>query len=451
MTAVITEKQNALLTSKHLLLCVGDLSYLNQSQQKDLEFIKKNFCGFVLVLPELVQLNYESDTIAYLCANNVEEVYNNIQNKRDNMFFVIKELSNNFIDNVDNQKYQTVSIGEVAINVHNVGVYFRNFFDPNKDYFDLISHEHQFQTLTESNKQTNAYRHGIYLTKVDEIKNETKGNNIKNDDNNNNIKDNEIRFRLLRCSTNFNGPTDNFRATDNEIINKVSTFGGSFFEQPTHLNHVLAQIYHNVTINENASRVTSPTERKARISVHSDKTKDMYMNGLIAFCTFYENYSNNQFNPGFKHVKRSVDDTYDFHYKKVSVLTRLRFKLKNCVNDPKYENQFDVTLYPNSVFIMSLNMNRLYTHEIIPSVLQIDKIPTRMGYVIRCSKTESAYKDNQTYIIEDDGYVKLEERTINNVKELKSLYFRENISDELIEYGNIHFSLNDGDYKKPIV
>jgi len=59
-------------------------------------------------------------------------------------------------------------------------------------------------------------------------------------------------------------------------------------------------------------------------------------------------------------------------------------------------------LYPNSVFIMSLEMNRLYTHEISPSHLPMDLIPLRLGYVIRCSKTKAIYKDNKTYIINND-------------------------------------------------
>ena len=54
------------------------------------------------------------------------------------------------------------------------------------------------------------------------------------------------------------------------------------------------------------------------------------------------------------------------------------------------------------MFIMSLEMNRLYTHEICPSCLPMDLIPLRLGYVIRCSKTKAIYKENQTYIIDND-------------------------------------------------
>src|SRR4029079_17700858 len=131
---------------------------------------------------------------------------------------------------------------------------------------------------------------------------------------------------LLRCSTNLDGPTDSFRATDNEIISKVNNICEQFFQTKTDLNHVLAQVYNNASI--------EGKERKAKISEHSDKTKDMPRNGLIAFTTFY------QFNDN-KDVKKHKDNAFDYYYKDTSVLTRLRFRLKKDVNDPKLFKHFD--------------------------------------------------------------------------------------------------------------
>jgi hypothetical protein len=37
------------------------------------------------------------------------------------------------------------------------------------------------------------------------------------------------------------------------------------------------------------------------------------------------------------------------------------------------------------------------------------------------------------------------------MKTLKDTYFKENTSDEIIDYGEINFSLNKGDYLKPLV
>jgi hypothetical protein len=130
---------------------------------------------------------------------------------------------------------------------------------------------------------------------------------------------------------------------------------------------VLVQIYEN-------KKDERQKEIKARIKAHSDKTKDMPKNGLIAFCSFYDM-------PTKRQLKPSKTDRYDWCYKETSVLTSLHFKLKNTVIDESFVKEFSVTLYPNSVFIIPLSTNRLYTHEIKPSVLNIDKIPMRMGYV----------------------------------------------------------------------
>lgn len=394
--------ENTLLKDKNVLICIG------QIVNSDLyDNIKKNFCGTVFLnIKDFDNYNCLSDAIIYLCGD-IAQI--DIQNKT---VYVIKDLSCNY------GNHQLVDIGEVPINVHNVGVYFRKFFE-NKNYFDLIDGEHNFQTLTESNKQSNAFRTGIYLTKVEKI----------NDD---------IKFRLLRCSSNLNGPTDNFRKTDNEIVNKVNNIAEHFFEEKTELNHVLAQIYKNKIVD-------GSVEKKAKIKDHSDKTKDMPRNGLMAFCTFYKFTD-----PELKHIKKSDDDPYDYCYNKTSVLTKLRFRLKKMDTCSTLTKLFDITLYPNSVFIMSLSMNRLYTHEIVPSTLPVDKIPTRMGYVIRCSKTAAVFRNNQTYIY-DGSYIPLEQPNEKEVKRLKDLYFQENTTSNLIQYDGFYFSLNEGDYEQPIV
>jgi hypothetical protein len=388
------------LPNKHILL-YRDIIGPNE----EFEFIKTNFCGKVLTELD----NVESETIVYACGN-----IQNITLTNYHQVYIIKELSYNY-DNT----HTLINIGYVPINVHNVGVHFRNFFQ-DKNYFDLISTQHKFQELTESNKITNAFRTGIYLTKVEEV----------ND---------EIKFKLLRCSSNLNGPTDNFRDIDNDIIEQLNDLSKHFFDQPHDLNHVLAQIYENKISDDNK-------QKKAKIKAHSDKTKDMPPNGLIAFCTFYKDYCNGTFTYG-KYTKKM----YDYCYKDTSVLTKLRFKLKKCVIDASLQQQFEVTLYPGSIFIISLLTNRLYTHEIVPSMLPVDKIPTRLGYVIRCSNTEAVFKGGQTFINKDNNLFKLEEPTETGIQELKDLYFKENVSSNIISYGNFVFSVNKGDYEKPII
>lgn len=284
--------------------------------------------------------------------------------------------------------------GDTAVNIHGVGVYFPKLLG---DYFSDIEKSHGFQELRLSDKPSVAFRKGIYLSEVTD----------------------DYRFNLLRCSTNLGGPTEGFSTVDRSIIHKVNEKAKLFFSNPAEFNHVLAQIYTN--------SVSNGKEHKARIAEHSDKTKDMPKNGMIAFCTFYD----------------SEPESRD-------AMTTLRFRLKKQVTEP-YIGSFDVVLEPGSVFIISLEMNRLYTHRISPSRLPVSRIPTRMGYVIRCSNTEAVHKDGQTYIVEDDKLVKLQPPDEEGVKRLRELYRLENLDIEEVDYyRKFYFSMNSGDYKQPI-
>jgi hypothetical protein len=83
-------------------------------------------------------------------------------------------------------------------------------------------------------------------------------------------------------------------------------------------------------------------------------------------------------------------------------------------------------------------------------MLNIDKIPVRMGYVARCSNLEAVYLNEETYIKENGNLLKLEEMTKETMKNLKDSYYEENSTQNKVTYGKVHFSMNSGDYKKPI-
>lgn len=378
-----------------------------------LDYILKNFCGTIFNVYDFPANSLIGEQSIVYLAGDVAKILEHVQITGN--IRVIEELSTNY----DLSSVTEISLGEVPINIFNVGVYFRKLFS-GKDYYNAINSEHEFQALQLSDKPGVAFRKGIYLTHVEE-------------------SGDEIKFKLLRCSTNLNGPTDNFRTTDLEVVNKVNSLSKEFYKGAD-LNHVLAQTYHNSEVNGK--------QKKATIAEHSDKTKDMPADGLMAFCTFYKDYCDEFTDPTAKYDKDDFDYTYG---KGASVLTRLRFRLKAEVTDPDLEKQFDITLYPNSVFLMPLSTNRLYTHEIIASTLNSDKIPTRMGYVIRCSNTEAVWKDGQTYIVEDNKYIPLVEATHDAVVELKKKYYLENFTTEVVDYAHTYFSMNNGDYLKPIV
>jgi hypothetical protein len=305
-------------------------------------------------------------------------------------------------------------IGRVPVRVHGMGVYYRRFFDAGTDHFTAIRAEHTFQSLTESTKPGTARRTGIYLTPV-----------TRDGD--------DLHFRLLRCSTNLSGPTENFSATDTRIVEALNVEAASIFRDHAPLNHVLAQVYHNTPVT--AGRKQS----KAKISSHADKTKDMPANGIMAFCTFYDRLDA---------LRPLADDPFDYGVKHTSALTRLHFRLKE---PGPYPEQFSLTLYPDSVFFMPLSTNRLYTHEIRASTLDAAVLPTRLGYVVRCSSAEAVHTNGHTFLKTGDELMELGPPTPEGMNELRRLYAEENRTQSFIDYGEFPFSMNSGDYIAPRV
>ncbi|MFE1413294.1 hypothetical protein ACIGFK_35830 [Streptomyces sp. NPDC085524] len=334
--------------------------------------------------------------------------------------FVVRELSHGYSERAD-QPWTVVGLGRVPIRVHGVGVHYRGFFGLDADHFGRIRAEHAFQSLTESTKPGTAHRSGIYLTPV-----------TRDGD--------ELHFRLLRCSTNLSGPTEGFRPTDTHIVEALNREAAVVFRNQAPLNHVLAQVYHNTVAT--AERKQS----KARISSHADKTKDMPANGIMAFCTFYD---------GLDKLQPLAEDPFDYGVKGVSGLTELRFRLKEPAGERggvALPEKFTVTLHPGSVFFMPLSTNRLYTHEIRPSTLGAELLPTRLGYVVRCSSAEAVHKNAHTYLKVDGDLVKLEPPTEEGMDELRRLYAEENRTSSFIDYGDeLLFSMNTGDYVAPRV
>ncbi|KOX31614.1 MULTISPECIES: hypothetical protein [unclassified Streptomyces] len=332
--------------------------------------------------------------------------------------FVVRELSHGHREGVD-APWTPVGLGRVPLRVHGVGVYYRRFFALDADHFGKIRTEHAFQSLTESTKPGTAHRSGIYLTPV--------------------TRDGDaLHFRLLRCSTNFSGPTEDFRPTDTDIVEALNREAATVFRDQAPLNHVLAQIYHNTLATDGRK------QSKARISSHADKTKDMPANGVMAFCTFYD---------GLDGLEPLAEDAFDRGLKGVSGLTRLHFRLKEPTgghDGAALPKQFGITLHPGSVFFMPLSTNRLYTHEIRPSALDAESLPTRLGYVVRCSSAEAVHKDGHTFLKKAGGPVRMEPPTEDGMDELRRLYAEENRTSSFIDYGDAFlFSMNTGDYLAP--
>lgn len=358
--------------------------------------------------------NFSGKTV-YLCGDVSRAGGDNLDAAE--RVFVIRELSHGYDEG--GQSWTLVGLGRAPILVHGVGVYCRRFFDPGFDHFNRLCAEHTFQTLTESTKPGTAHRTGIYLTPVEQ--------------------DGEgLHFRLLRCSTNLSGPTENFSETDRRIVDALNQEAAFLFRSQAPLNHVLAQLYHNTLA------ATGTKQAKAKISAHADKTKDMPANGIMAFCTFYDRLDQ---------LRPLAKDPFDYGHKGISGLTRLHFRLKEPARDGPgctLPAEFTLTLYPDSAFFMPLSTNRLYTHEIRPPALDAEWIPTRLGYVVRCSSTEAVHKDGHTFLKMDRKLVNLQPPTPEGMAALRKLYAEENKTPAFIDYGEkFLFSMNSGDYLAP--
>lgn len=377
----------------------------------------RDFYGSVITIDDLSSAlpNFSGKTV-YLCGD-ISRFGSNLNAAE--RIFVIRELSHGYNEENHGKTWTLVDLGQVPILVYGVGVYYRRFFDPGFDHFNRICTEHTFQSLTESTKPAKAHRTGIYLTPVQQ-------------------QGEELHFRLLRCSTNLSGPTENFRTNDLHIVDALNQEATFIFRNHAPLNHVLAQIYYNTPA------AAEQKQSKAKISAHADKTKDMPANGIMAFCTFYDQLDK---------LSPLTTDTFDYGYKGISGLTRLHFRLKESVAEQPgctLPSQFTITLYPNSVFFMPLSTNRLYTHEIRSSALDAELIPTRLGYVVRCSNAEAVHKDGHTFLKMDGKLVQMAPPTLEDMTELRKLYGEENKTQAFIDYSDeILFSMNMGDYLAP--
>jgi hypothetical protein len=340
---------------------------------------------------------------------------------RDVHFRVVREL----VDGVlvtSSERAEWVSRGQIPLYaIGRQGVFFRECFQ-SADFFQRVTREHAFQELTESNKPSLALRTGIYLSQVTQV------------------DERSLSFNLLRCSTNLRGPTENFAPTDREIINQTNALLPFFFAERTAVNHVLAQVYHNRADAADGSG----KETKAKISRHSDKTKDMAASGVLAFATFYDWGS-------LPNKRNSPTDAFDVcHRGGTSVFTAIDWQLKDAASHPNLVRQCRIKMYANSLLIVGLDTNRLFTHEIKPSTLHVADIPVRLGYVMRCSKTLAVHRDGRTFIVDEDGQqLELASITPESAHTIKTLYRDENITEQRVQYPLILTSLNEGDFLPP--
>jgi hypothetical protein len=388
--------ENRILDNKHVLF--------TNVKHSDLTELEDLFCGIVAHRPE--DFTSDKSTRIYLCGN-IDQLLQQLKGRMYKTLYIVDEFSTDD-DSLSSCLFPHISASQLPLNFFNIGIFFRNFFSDKTRNFERIATDHDFQHLTESNKPSHAFRTGVYITNVKQAGDST-------------------QFSLLRCSSNFDGPTEGTTETDNELLRNANDTINDFFEQSVQVNHVLAQIYHN-----------TPGKGKSGIVAHADKTKDMPREGVMAFATFYD--SDKEQTPSFQ---KSLNDPFHMFYNELSVFARLIFRTKDSLES------FKLTLYPNSLLIIPLSTNRLFTHEVRASTMPLETIPTRMGYVMRCSKTRAVHKKGDTTYIDD---VPLHPITDDEATELRRLYKYENVSTNIVDYGPENYcSFNNGDFLQPRV
>lgn len=414
--------ENRILQDRHVLVCVdAQLRWLSPHLARKKEELVQEFCGRVVraldVSPPPI---IEGGVVVFVTGDALANIalLRSSHAARSVELVLVRELVAG--DDVPGEALGVVSLGQVPRSVHaGAGVLFPRLFDRQRELFAAVSSSHAFQSVSESRKEGAARRTGVYLC---ETALRASG---------------AIDFHLMRSSTTFDGPTEGFAPADRAIVHAVARAAAPLFALPFTLNHVQAQVYHN-------RRTEAGKERKAAIKAHTDKTQDMASSSVIAFVSFYD-----------------ADDSLDVSS---DALATLLFRRKGAQPDDD-DTGFRVALPPGSAFLIPLGTNRQYTHEIRPPGLPVEKIPTRLGFVIRCSATRARFeRDASAYAAADaapngrtkifldpasDGIL-LEEPTDENVEALKALYFAENSTAERVDYGGLrHCSLNPGDFLPP--
>lgn len=399
-----------------------------------------HFCGQVInELPELWPLlQCEKPRQVYLAGHLSTQQLETIESRAAVGVCILLVQDYVHLEDATSIPPNILSASSIPVNVANFGVLFPRFFE-GTHHFEAVQQQHEFQTLTESNKQGTALRTGVYISNVHRAENGTS-------------------FQLLRCSSNLSGPTNNFKDIDHEILGATHAVLPFFFENAFPPNHVLAQVYHN--------RADGTRVRKASIKAHADKTRDMPPNAVIAFSTFYspdllddvaakDACNDKDYLAQFDRRAQGKHTSQSCATQQPSRLPRLRFALKDPEAHPDLAPHVDVTLYPNSLLVIPLATNRLYTHQIRPSPLgatQMDQMPTRLGYIMRCSECTGVHKNGCTYIADTKGVEHaLATPTDESMADMKRQYLQENRTEDVMVYPEDFTSMNGGDFMEPLV
>lgn len=394
----------------------------------DPEFVRltQKFCGQVATSLTLDSVTFHTSSLVYYCGDVTQLDLTKFT--KYSQVFLVKEFCTNIPENA---QFPVIRYGEIPLNVHGMGVLVRDAFPMETDWYDEVTKAHNWQHLTVHNNKSDAHRLGTYLCEVKD-----NGNG-------------EYDYLLMRCSTNFRGPTQCFQDVDRFLLRRATQLLQPYFKQQVKLNHILAQMYVN-------------GQTKAGISRHADKDEDFEKDEksgkvashcMIVFISLYEGYVNGTF-PKLK-LERSREDHFDFVYGKggETALTGLEFNRKQQLEFPEHTpHSFVVRLPPNSVLAIPLYTNNLMTHGTVASKLPSALIPTRLGIVPRTGGCVAKWRDGKTWLWNSTtrSWEALHPATWKEIQLLKDKYKTQNFSDQDPQYEEFFFSMNEGDYEAPL-
>ena len=114
-----SHKENRLLLDQRYLLCADTKSKV--SHYHTIEELKNNFCGKIISNPKQINIT-KKETIIYLYGDITENF--DVLNSMSVYVYIIKDISWNYSESDFNDSTHLVSLGEVPVNVNNVGVLF---------------------------------------------------------------------------------------------------------------------------------------------------------------------------------------------------------------------------------------------------------------------------------------------------------------------------------------
>merc|ERR1719197_1663567 len=133
-----------MLKTNRPALIVSGADPATDAQREELAFVVENFFGTVFSsAEEFCRAPFDAPVPLYVIGD-AKAIMAKVDGKKTECVKVVSNLSHS----VDTgSKWEMITSGQVPMNMHGVGVFFRQVFGDDTDYFGRIHDEHAFQDL----------------------------------------------------------------------------------------------------------------------------------------------------------------------------------------------------------------------------------------------------------------------------------------------------------------